>query len=252
MLYNPFTLESKIILVTGASSGIGKSTAIECSKLGASLIITGRNEERLKETFSELDRSLNQEHRQIIADLTCVDNIRVLVDNLLHLDGVVLCSGKGLHLPVQFSSKDRMDDLFAVNYYGPVELLRLLYKGKKLSKGSSVVAISSLGGTNIFRGRNSIYGASKAALLSFMKFCALEFSPRRIRVNCVCLGMVDTPFIHRDTITNEQLNKDAERYPLKRYGKPEDIAFMIVFLLSDAASWVTGQSFVVDGGISIS
>lgn len=252
MLHNPFSLHGKTILITGASSGIGKSTAIECSKLGANVIVTGRDQERLKMTFEQLDREVGQNHGYIVADLTEKEGLDRVVDCLTEVSGVVLCAGKGLHLPVQFSSREHMDEFFNVNYFSPVELIRILYKKKKLEKGASIVAISSLGGTQIFRGRNSIYGASKAALSSFMKFCAIEFSVRKVRVNCVCPGMIDTPFIHRDTVTEEQLQNDAERYPLKRYGKPEDVAYMIIYLLSDAASWVTGQDFVVDGGISIS
>ena len=249
---NPFTIEGKTILVTGASSGIGRATAVLCSELGATLIITGRDRERLSYTFEMLDKSRGQNHLLIVANLTNEDDIITLIDSFNKLNGVVLCAGKGLHLPVQFSSKDYMDDIFNVNFFSPTELLRLLYKKKKLERGASVVMISSLGGKLIYRGRNAIYGASKAALSSFMRFCALEFSPRKIRVNCVCPGMVDTPFIHRDTVTDEQLAEDSQRYPLKRYGRPEDIANMIVFLLSDASSWVTGQEYVIDGGISIS
>ena len=249
---NPFTIDGKAILVTGASSGIGRTTAVLCSELGANIIITGRDKDRLSSTFDMLDKSKGQKHMQIVADLTKEDDINTLIDSANKLDGVVLCAGKGLHLPVQFATKDHMDEMFNVNFFAPSELLRLLYKKKKLERGASVVMMSSLGGKLIFRGKNSIYGASKAALSSFMRFCALEFSARRIRVNCVCPGMVDTPFIHRDTVTDEQLAEDAQRYPLKRYGRAEDIANMIVFLLSDATSWVTGQEFVIDGGISIS
>ena len=114
-----------------------------------------------------------------------------------------------------------------------------------------MVILSSLGGTQIYSGGNSIYGASKAALNAVMKFCAKEFAPRMIRVNSICPGMVDTPLIHRGTISEEQLKMDMERYPLKRYGRPEDIAHLAIYLLSDASSWVTGQGIIIDGGISI-
>lgn len=251
MSYNPFSLIGKTVLVTGASSGIGQRTAIECSKMGANLIITGRDKERLLQTLGELDISNGQEHHHIIADITTNEGQNSLVGEISGLDGFVSCAGKVLSLPAQFASKDRIDDIFGVNFLSPVELLRQLYKKKKLERRASVVAVSALSGIERFSSRNSVYGASKAALSSFMKFCALEFSPREIRVNCVCPGMVDTPLIHNGLITEEQLKADEETYPLKRYGKPEDIAFMIIYLLSDAASWVTGQNYIIDGGSSL-
>ena len=250
MQYNPFSLEGKNILVTGASSGIGRQAAIECSRMGARIMITGRNEERLQETFSLLNDS-NVNHSFIQADLLDEESVGILVSQVGQLDGVVFCAGKGLTLPVQFATRDKMDDIFNTNFFSTFELLRLLYKKKKLNKSASLVLISSLGGTYIFSGGNSIYGASKAALNSMMKFCAKEFSSRMIRVNSICPGMVDTPLIHRGTISEEQLEQDKLRYPLKRYGKPEDVAYLSVYLLSDASSWVTGQDFVVDGGVSI-
>lgn len=249
--YNPFSLKGKNILVTGASSGIGKKTAIECSKMGANLTITGRDKHRLQETMDELVFNDSQKHHQIIADITTYEGQIALIDGLSGLDGFVSCAGKALSLPAKFASKDRIDDILEVNFISPVELLSQLYKKKKLEKNASVVAVSALSGIERFSSKNSIYGASKAALSSFMRFCALEFAQRGIRVNCVCPGMVDTPLIHNGSITEEQLKADEEKYPMKRYGKPEDIAFMIIYLLSDAASWVTGQNFIIDGGSSI-
>ena len=251
MSYNPFSLRGKNILVTGASSGIGQRTAIECSKMGASLIITGRDRERLQETMNELETCNGQNHHQIIADITTNEGQNALVSQLSGLDGFVSCAGKVLSLPAQFASRDRINDIFGVNFLSPVELLRQLYKRKLLEKHASIVAVSALSGIDRFSSRNSVYGASKAALSSFMKFCALEFAPRGIRVNCVCPGMVDTQLIHNGSVTEEQLKADEEKYPLKRYGTPDDIAFMIIYLLSDAASWVTGQNFIIDGGSSI-
>lgn len=250
MNYNPFSLEGKRILVTGASSGIGKATAIECSKMGASLIITGRDPERLQQTFSQL---ANQEigHQQVIADLTSDQGIDNLVSSVGIVDGVVLCAGRGYTLPFQFATREKFDEVFNINFFSQTELLRLLYKKKALAKEASVVIIDSIGGTRRYSNGNSIYGASKAALLSIMKFCAREFSPRKIRVNCLCPGMVDTPLIHLGTLSEEQIQADIDRYPLKRYGKPEDIAYSAIYLLSDASSWVTGHDLVIDGGCSI-
>lgn len=250
MNYNPYTLENKTVFVTGASSGIGRATAIECSRMGARVILTGRDKSRLQETFSSMSGH-EMEHFIAVADLCNPTDLDNLLTVLPQVDGVVMCAGKGLTLPVQFCTREKFDDIFEVNFFSTVELLRLLYKKKKINKYGSVVLLSSLGGTRVFSGGNSIYGASKAALNSMMQFCAKEFAPRMIRVNSICPGMVDTPLIHRGTISDEQLEKDKERYLLKRYGCPEDIAYLSVYLLSDAASWVTGQDFIIDGGLSV-
>ena len=249
--FNPYNLEGKTILVTGASSGIGKATAINASKLGATVIITARDATRLQETFDALEGAEEREHKQIIADLTDEEQMIGLLAEVPTINGLVLCAGKGLTLPIQFATKDKFDDIFNINFFAPVELLRMLYKKKKLQKESSVVLLASLGGTQIFSGGNGIYGASKSALNSIMKFAAKEFASRKVRVNSICPAMVDTPLIHRGTISDEQLLEDQKRYPLGRYGKPEDIAYAAIYLLSDASSWVTGQSMVLDGGISI-
>ena len=246
--YNPFSLEGKTILVTGASSGIGQATAIECSKMGAKLVITGRNAERLQETFNQLE---GEGHRQIIAELTNGEDVKRLVGECSELNGLVLCAGKAMTLPFPFGTRDKYDGIFNVNLFAPVELLRLLTKKKSFAKDSSVVFVSSIGGVHSIVIGHSIYGASKAAVNATMKYCAKELAGKKIRVNSVNPGMVETPLIHRGTISSEQLAADAERYPLKRYGQPLDIAHGIIYLLSDASSWVTGHSLVIDGGVTI-
>ena len=246
---NPFVLTDRTILVTGASSGIGRATAILASKMGASVVLTGRDVVRLEETLSRME---GKGHTIIRAELTDPDDMASLLDTIPMLDGAVFCAGKGLTLPVQFCDRKKFDEIFEVNFFSTVELLRMIYKKKKFSKGASVVLLASMGGTRIFSGGNGIYGASKAALDSFMKFAAKEFAARGVRVNSICPAMVDTPLIHRGTVSEEQLAEDAKRYPLKRYGRPEDIANTAVFLLSEGASWITGTSVIVDGGLSIS
>jgi NAD(P)-dependent dehydrogenase (short-subunit alcohol dehydrogenase family) len=249
--FNPYNLSGKTILVTGASSGIGKATAINASKLGATVIITARNKDRLKETFDSLDRSESSAHKMILADLTVENDMKNLLAEVPTLDGLVLCAGKGLTLPLQFASREKFDDIFDINFFAPVELLRMLFKKKILRKYASVVMLASIDGTQTYGRGNSIYGASKSALNAFMRFAAKELAGRRIRVNSICPAMVETPLIHGGIISEAQLLEDEKRYPLGRYGKPEDIAYAVIYLLSDAASWITGQSLVLDGGSSI-
>ena len=245
---NPFSLEGRTILVTGASSGIGRRTAIDCSRMGARVIITGRNKERLDEVMGQMEGTGNL---AVIADLTQQDQLDHLLEQLPLVDGVVLCAGQGTVVPFKMADRKKIDPIFEINYFAPVELLRMLLKKKKLANGASVVFVSSIGGIDSITIGNSIYGASKAALNSAMRFCALELSPKKIRVNSVCPGMVNTKLIKGGAVSEEQHQADMQKYPLKRYGEPEDIANGIIYLLSDAASWVTGHSLVIDGGYTL-
>lgn len=247
--YNPFTLEKKTILVTGASSGIGRTTAIECSKMGATVIITARNEVRLKETFDLLDNSLGQQHLMLLADLSIQNDIYKLVDTLPVLEGVSLNAGIVKTLPIKFINQEALLDVLNVNMIGPVLLTQRLLKKKKLHRGSSVVFTSSIGGVMVSTVGNTMYGVSKGGLNAFMKGFALEMASQGIRSNSVNPGFVATNILSAGTISEEQLKENMAKYPLGRFGKPEDIAHAIIYLLSDASSWVTGHTLVVDGGV---
>ena len=187
----------------------------------------------------------------VVADLTQQDQLEHLLEQLPVVDGVVLCAGQGTVVPFKMADRKKIDPIFEINYFAPVELLRMLLKKKKLANGASVVFVSSIGGIDSITIGNSIYGASKAAFNSAMRFCALELSPKKIRVNSVCPGMVNTKLIKGGAVSEEQHQADMQKYPLKRYGEPEDIANGIIYLLSDAASWVTGHSLVIDGGYTL-
>ena len=244
-MYNPFSLQGKTILVNGASSGIGQSVAIECSRLGAKLIITARNEERLNETFDQL---VGEGHSKVVADINDADAVSTLVKSLPKLDGVVLCAGVGETLPLKFATRKKIDGMFETNFFAQVELIRLIQKNKLLNNASSIVAISSIGGNYAINIGNGVYGATKAALLSWMKTLALEMAPQYIRVNCVCPGTIKTKMTASGTLTSEQLKAYTDSIPFGRMGKPEEVAYGVVYLLSDAASFVTGTSLIIDGG----
>lgn len=250
-MYNPFTLEGKTILVTGASSGIGKATSIECSRLGAKVILSARNIERLEDTLSVLEGDKSN-HRICAADLTISQELDNLVENVPQLDGLVLSSGRtGNALPIKFDKREKINPVFEANFFAPFELMRSLFKSKKLKDGSSVVTIASIGGVKAFATGNGDYGAAKAALNSIMKFAAKEFAPKGIRVNCICPGMIQTPMVDSCEFSEEQLKADIATYPLKRYGKPEEVAYGVVYLLSDATVWVTGTELYIDGGVTV-
>lgn len=247
-MYNPFSLEGKTILVTGASSGIGRTTAIECSKLGATLVLTGRNEEALLETKAQLQ---GYNHLHLIADLSDVKNCEELVKQLPVLDGCVSNAGMGKMLPVQFYSMEVLEDVFKINSFAPMLLLKHLVKKKKLKNPSSVVFTASISGYNNFAPANGIYGASKSALSAYMKYAALELAGKGIRCNAVHPGRVNTPLIANRLLSQEDVDKDMAQYPLKRYAEPEEVAYAIIYLLSDASSFVTGSNLVIDGGRSM-
>lgn len=251
MKNNPFSLEGKTILVTGASSGIGRATAIECANMGARVILSARNSERLELTKAELDNQ-NNNHEIVIADLTNQEELEALVRFVPKLDGVVLSSGRsGSGLPIKFEKREKINPVFETNFFAPFELMRLLYKSKKLKDGSSVVTIASIGGIKAFLTGNGDYGAAKAALNSIMKYTAKELAVKGIRVNCICPGMIQTPLIEGGILTEEEYKADIATYPLKRYGKPEEVAYGAVYLLSDATVWVTGTELYIDGGVTI-
>jgi NAD(P)-dependent dehydrogenase (short-subunit alcohol dehydrogenase family) len=248
MAYNPFSLEGKTILVTGASSGIGRAAAIECSKMGAKVIITARNEPRLLQTLQDLE---GEGHQMILCDLSNESEIDKMVADLPEVQGLVNNAGFTKILPVQFISTDDISSILQVNTVAPMILLQKLVKKKKLKKGSSVVFTSSLAGLGFSTVGNSMYAASKGAVSAFIRCVALELAPKNIRVNAVCPAMVDTGILESGTITQEQLEEDVKKYPLGRYGKPNDIAWAMIYLLSDAASWITGDNMVIDGGVTL-
>lgn len=244
---NPFSLEGKTILITGASSGIGRATAIECSRLGAKIIAAGRNEERLGATLS---RCADTGCEKRTAELTDNGQIEALVDSIPVVDGVVCAAGILISFPFQFAVPEKVEKEFRVNVFSTIELVRLLIRRKKIPKGGSIVFLSSIGGARITNIGNGIYGATKAALSAITKNLAVELAPKGIRVNCLMPGMIDTPLIHGGEFTEEQRRADMERYPLGRYGRPEEVAYGAIYLLSDAGSFTTGAELVIDGGFT--
>ena len=245
---NPFSLEGKTILVTGASSGIGRATAIACSQMGAVVVVTGRNESRLQETLESLEGS---GHQMIVADIANDDQIDYLVDQIPAINGLVNNAGITETCPTQFIKRDKLNRVMEVNTIAPILLTQRILKKKKLGKGGSIVFTCSISGTCVCGGGNVLYSASKGAIHGFMKNAALDLAHKGIRVNDVCPGMIDTHILDAGTISDEQLEIEAQRYPMKRFGKPEEVAYGIIYLLSDASSFVTGSSIVIDGGFTL-
>ncbi len=244
---NPFSLEGKTLLITGASSGIGRGVCIDCSKMGATVHLMARNEGRLDETLSKMEGLNHQIH---LADLCSTDDINALVDALPAIDGVVLCAGIIKTMPVKNINEEAMMEIFNANIMGDIKLCSRLLKKKKLNHGGSVVFISSVSTFNVKVG-NSLYSATKGAVNSFAKAMALEVSKQNIRVNCIQPGFVPSSILSSGAIEEDAFLKFyAERHPLG-FGTPTDIANACIYLLSDAARWVTGSIFTVDGGYTL-
>lgn len=242
--FNPFSLVGKGVLITGASSGIGKEIAIACAKMGATVIVTGRNVERLNETLSLMPKG---DHKAVSADLTKQKDIDALIAELPKLDGLVQCAGVGSRVLCKSITKEDIQHVFMPNVEAPILLQTAILEKKKINKAASIVYISSRAANAPSIG-NATYSASKGAIISYAKCLALELAPRMIRVNCICPAMIWTDLILEGGIDKEQLEEAQLKYPLKRFGQPEDVATLALYLLSDASSWMTGSVVDLTGG----
>jgi len=245
---NPFSLEGKTVVVTGASSGIGRATAILCAEMGAKVVALGRNEQRLAETMAQLQ---GEGHIMSAFDLNDEKAMDAAIAALTLVDGVACCAGVANMNPFQFVAKEEMDRVFSANFFSPVMLVNKLLKAKKLQKGSSVVFVSSVDGPKVVHAGNSVYSASKSALVGMARNMAVDLVGKKIRVNSVLPGTTDTKMISTANVTEEMLQETAKALPMKRFAVPQEIANAIVFLLSEASSYITGAELVVDGGSSI-
>lgn len=246
MSYNPFSLEGKRVLVTGASSGIGKAVAEECAKCGAQVVLTARNEERLKATLESLE---GEGHCMIIADLTNQEELMALVSQLESVDGVVLCAGINDKSIIKFLNQEHVDKMLATNFTSPVYLSQMLTKKKKLNKESSIVFISSISAFYPSVS-NAMYASSKAALSQFAKVLALELMPQKIRVNCIEPAFVETGMLNKYEIS-DKMDEIRANAPFGRFLEPAEVAQAAIYLLSDATKLVTGSNLVMDGGFLI-
>jgi NAD(P)-dependent dehydrogenase (short-subunit alcohol dehydrogenase family) len=246
-LLKQFALEGKTVLVTGASSGIGRQIAIHVAALGGKVVITGRDEQRLSETLSQLH---GQGHISLKADLTVTDEIASLSRQVPALDGVVHSAGILSPYPAKFIGEHDIESAFNVNYKAPVLLMTALFKNKKINKNASIVFISSFSSHYPYA-TGALYTGSKAALENYAKVLAVENAGSGLRSNSILPSLVKTDMYEK---TKEALSKTPEavkkyeNFYLRGIGETEDVANIVTFLLSNASKWITGQSFVVDGG----
>ena len=241
--FNPFSLVGKTILVTGASSGIGKGIALACAKMGATVILNGRNEIRLQDVLGQMPEG---KHQILAADLSNRDAVNAMVVSMPKLDGIVMCAGVANRVPCKAITQDDIDYVMKTNSEAPMLLQAELLAKKKVNKAASIVYVASRAYESPSMG-NAIYSASKGAVVSYAKCLALELAPRQIRVNCICPGMVWTELI-TNVLNEEDLKVAEQSYPLKRFGQVEDIANLAIYLLSDASSWMTGGAIDISGG----
>ena len=245
MSQTPFHLHDKKILVTGASSGIGRQVCISASAMGAQVILNGRNILQLEETFAHLKGT---GHRIISADLLQQHEREKLAMEISTLDGLVHCAGTVKPFPIKFLDQQKIDGTLNLNFETPVLMMAALLKQKKINKDASLVFLSSISGQHPHKG-GATYGGSKAALESFVKVLALELYAQGVRANCISPGMVKTPMYDQAAteMSNEEMDKHVARYPLG-VGFPEDVANAAIFLLSSASRWITGINITLDGG----
>lgn len=248
VIENPYSLEGKIVLVTGAGSGIGRATSIECSKLGATMVLVDINPVTVQDTLGML---ANQEldHKFFVCDLTNDNSLDELVSNVPVLTGLVNNAGINKLLPPKFINREDVDKIFSINTFAPIFLTQKLLRKKKIASGASIVFTSALAGVFSVSPANSMYSASKGAINGFMKNLALDLADKKIRCNSVNPGMIETDILRQGAVSADEIEENKKKFPLGRWGKPVEIARGIIYLLSDASSWTTGSTLVIDGGV---
>lgn len=244
MEQNPFSLLNKTVLVTGASSGIGRAVSIRCSEMGANIILTARHQKRLQETLQQMS---GHDHMLLAADLTDRASMDNLVKQLPDLDGIVHCAGVNHRVVTKLIESVDIKETISSNLEAPILLQTGLVKAKKIRREASIIFIASRAAYAPSVG-NALYSASKGALISYAKVLALELAPRQIRVNCICPAMVLTNMTSNIGFNQDELNEAQQKYPLKRYGTPDDIAYLAIYLLSPKSSWMTGSCIDITGG----
>jgi NAD(P)-dependent dehydrogenase (short-subunit alcohol dehydrogenase family) len=251
MTISPFSLIDKVILVTGASSGIGRQCAITCSLMGASVVLLGRDNVRLGETLSLMENT--DKHLLCVVDLIEYDKVAEEVQKIVvergKISGLINCAGISTTLPLNAVSPQKMEQFLGTNVIGAVNLTRLVIRASHFSEtGGSIIFISSVMGVAGENGK-TLYSITKGALISAAKSMSIELATRKIRINCISPGVVETPMSKNAIYSRNEdsLSKIKSLHPLG-LGQPEDVANACVFLLSDAARWITGSNLIVDGG----
>lgn len=250
---DPFTLKSKTIIVTGASSGIGRQCALSCEERGATVVLLGRNVDRLEETLSMMKNS--SQHLLFSIDLCEYDQVETILTALVaqvgKIDGLINSAGISTTLPFKMVNQEKLDRFFQTNVFATMNLTRLAVKSAYISEtGASVVFISSVMGVVGEIGK-SLYCMTKGSLLAASRALALEYATQKIRFNCISPGVIDTPMSKQANYSRDEtsFNRIRSLHPLG-IGETHDVANACIYLLSDASKWVTGSNLMVDGGYS--
>ena len=250
--FNPFSLEGKTILITGASSGIGRQCAIDCSRMGAKVVAVARSQERLQATLSLLS---GEGHKYYSYDLSNLDCIKDLVSKIVtengKLSGLICAAGIEKTAPAKLLKPSDYEELFRINTLSAFEIARQITSVRYFENKGGVLFISSI--TSIIaRSGTAAYSASKGALVSGARVLATELSKRGIRVNCISPGTILTPMMqdYLSSLSDKEYDKRIDGFPLG-LGKTTDVSLACVFLLSDASRWITGQNLIIDGGFTI-
>lgn len=250
--FNPFGLAGKRILVTGASSGIGLEIARTCARMGAELVVTGRDAARLEACLDELRGISSLPHRAMRADLTLAAERSALVSELGGaVDGLVHSAGISRLCPVRMMSEAHLREVQTINVESPMLLTQELLKRNLVAAEGSILFISSIA-AHIGVAGVGAYSGTKAALIAIARCLAMEVAKRGIRVNCLSPSLVQTPLFDAAMQTAGEASMAAQKanHPLG-FGTPADVANAAVFMLSGASRWITGTTLVMDGGLTI-